>query len=202
MELAMRPTPLLSKISRQALFGVLGFSLLAGIVAAAWPQAITPQPSTAQLIRNANMQMQRRNFKDAAQLFTEALGREDIEPRTIADSLEKLGQCSQRMRLEDDFEETLLEVVDNHGKSLEVTLAAVSSSQRYLRSWGIVIDGEFYRNPNTRAGRGVDVSELDRIRSLRWLTDALKDQNTQSNETQAARIYLSMSEQILRGRSA
>lgn len=197
MGLTMRPTQSLSKISRQLLVGVLGLSLLAGIVTAAWPQT-----STEQLVRDANAQMKSRNYRDAAKLFTEALERENIEPLSIADSLSKLGECSQRLRLEDDFEETLLSVVEKHGSSPEVILAAVTSSQRYLRSWGMVIDGEFHRNPNTRAGRSANVADLDRIRSLRWLVGVLNDETTQATPSQTARIYLRMSEQLLQGRGS
>ncbi|HSG72609.1 MAG TPA: alpha-2-macroglobulin, partial [Planctomycetaceae bacterium] len=123
-------------------------------------------------IAKAQQELKDGNFKDAYELFREALLDDECPADQLQTYLNQSTQCLQRLNRQSETDELRREMLAVHENKWQAYQAAAQSIYHDYH-YGMIVAGKFHRGGG-RSGVWVSSSERDRVEALRWTAEARK----------------------------
>ncbi|MEO8268960.1 MAG: MG2 domain-containing protein, partial [Aureliella sp.] len=175
----------LAAVSLNSLLLALWVVSVSGAVQEADPSSALPQ---------ATQLMQDGNFAEASELFRSVIKNLDASDNQVVESLEALRQCQQQLGLDSALDSDLASALSTRPSSYRVLAVAANQIQN-AQHYGIVADQQFTRGyaGGQQNGQQVNVIEQDRLKAMRWRTQAIElasDGDATANADELAQFHL------------
>jgi uncharacterized protein YfaS (alpha-2-macroglobulin family) len=139
------------------------------------------------------------NFKDAYEGFRKLALDAGDDPQLVGSDLNQALSALQQLGRLDEIDELRESVAKVHTKNWRLLMAAADTYLNY-EHFGFIIAGKFTRGPHRGGGEAVNSTERDRTRALQLMVDALPLVANESNKSDVANFWLSMSRMLLGNR--